>query len=116
MPLTVTQQDRHAFVGVQEELTIYVVNAYRDTLSPLLADLDALHIDLSQVSELDSAGLQWLMALKQLQPRIRVSFERHSQAVTEVLDLLDLVAGFDDPLLLTAKAGGTSGAKAGAKS
>ena len=108
MPLTVTQQDRHAFVGVQEELTIYVVNGYRDTLSPLLAELDALHIDLSQVSELDSAGLQWLMALKQLQPQLRVSFEQHSQAVTEVLDLLDLVAGFEDPVLLTARTGDKS--------
>ena len=48
------------------------------------------------------------MALKQLQPQLRVSFEQHSQAVTEVLDLLDLVAGFEDPVLLKARTGDKS--------
>ncbi len=104
MPMNLEQKQRTASATIDQELSIYCVNEYRDTLAPLLGGLDELHIDLSRVTELDSAGLQWLMALKQLQPAVRVSFEHHSRAVTDVLDLLDLLAGFQDPVLLEAGA------------
>lgn len=89
---------------LQGELTIYRAEELKPVLLAALADANPLVIDLSEVTELDTAGVQLLMLIKktaQLQQR-ELQLVRHSPAVTEVFERLNLAAFFDDPLLLAA--------------
>ncbi|MDM4766904.1 STAS domain-containing protein [Pelomonas sp. SE-A7] len=85
------------------ELTIYRAAELKDELLRALDDCGGmLELDLSQVSELDSAGLQLLMLLKQLavQRRHELHLLSHSPAVVEVFELLNVAAFFGDPLVI----------------
>jgi anti-anti-sigma factor len=84
------------------ELTIYTAQELK---APLLAPLDQcseLEIDLAGVSEIDSAGLQLLILLKQ-ESQTRGKTLRlvgHSPPVLEILDLCKLESFFGDPVLI----------------
>jgi anti-sigma B factor antagonist len=85
------------------ELTIYRASELKPLLlDPLLAG--DLEIDLSAVTEIDSAGVQLLMLAKRdaaaSQRSLRLAL--HSPAVLEVFQLLDLAAYFGDPLVIPA--------------
>ena len=71
----------------------------------LMADLALQEIDLSGVTEMDSAGLQLLMGAKlaatQQQRTLRLS--GHSPAVLEVFELLNVASYFNDPLVMEAR-------------
>lgn len=87
------------------ELTIFTAAPLREQLLSTLADLppeQELELDLAQVSEIDSAGLQLLLAAKQsAQAQSRnLRLSRHSAAVLDLLDLCDLASHFGDPLIL----------------
>lgn len=63
---------------------------------------DVIEIDLSAVSEIDSAGLQLMLAAKRQAAAAgrALRFAGHSPAVLEVIDLCDLAGQLGDPLLL----------------
>jgi anti-sigma B factor antagonist len=89
------------------ELTIYrAVELKAELLEALEAAPAALEVDLSGVSEIDSAGVQLLMLAKRraqaLQRALRLV--GHSAAVVEVFELLDLAAFFGDPLVVPVRA------------
>jgi len=88
------------------ELTIYAVAEARDRLSAALDREPALQLNLAGVEELDTAGLQLLVWLKQearRRGRTLVLFA-HSPAVLEVFDLLKVAGLFGDPILLAPSA------------
>ena len=71
----------------------------------LLEALDAgseVEVDLSQVSDIDSAGVQLMVAAKrEASARNKpLRFVGHSPAVVDVLELCDLAGHFGDPVLL----------------
>jgi anti-anti-sigma factor len=70
---------------------------------PHLAQPGELEIDLSQVSELDGAGLQQLLLAKREATRVgnTLRLVSHSRAVLEVFDLCNLAAFFGDPLIIS---------------
>jgi anti-sigma B factor antagonist len=93
-------------IALDGEMTIYTAANLKASLMSALAENDALEVDLSGVSELDSSGLQLMVLLKREagnQGR-RVSFVDHSQAVLDVLDLTDLGSVFGDPVLIRSQA------------
>jgi len=59
-------------------------------------------IDLSGVTEMDTAGVQLLMVAKSraMQQRHELRLVGHSPAVMEVFELLNVAAFFGDPLLM----------------
>ena len=71
----------------------------------LRADPALQEIDLSGVTEMDSAGLQLLMGAKLAATRqhrtLRLS--GHSPAVLDVFELLNVAAYFNDPLVMEAR-------------
>ena len=73
----------------------------------LLADPAPLEINLSGVTEMDTAGVQLLMLAKQtaLAHQRELRLVAHSPAVMDVFEMLNLAAYFGDPLLLTSPAG-----------
>lgn len=94
---------------IEGELTIYQAAELKDALLGALAALPeqaALELDLSDVTECDTAGVQVLMVLKRAaraQGR-ELHLRGHSPAVLEVFELLNLAAYFGDPLVIAASA------------
>lgn len=89
---------------IEGEMTIYRAADLKVALLAALEGVDRLEIDLSEVSEIDSAGVQLLMMIKQAArgkgAELRLS--GHSPAVLDVFQCLDLAAHFGDPLLVPA--------------
>jgi anti-sigma B factor antagonist len=87
---------------IEGELTIYRAAELKQTLLAAVAANEAVEVDLSQVSEFDSAGLQLLLLAKREAGATGRSLRLvdHSPAVVEVLELFDLAAHFGDPLVV----------------
>jgi len=91
-------------ITVQDEMTIYTVLEHKNTLLPQLKEGHELQLDLSKVSEMDSAGAQLLIFMKQESLRLNNHFTlvHHSEAAVEVIELLNLSAFFGDPVVIPA--------------
>lgn len=94
-----TGQERMALCG---ELTIFSVQDIHRQLLDALKTLDELLVDLSGVTEVDTAGLQ-LMLLAKRKPGKTVRFSHHSDAVLRHIDLANLGQPLGDPLILHAQ-------------
>jgi anti-sigma B factor antagonist len=78
-------------VAIDGEVTIYSVAEVKAGLAALLPAPGTLEIDLSGVTEMDTAGLQLLLMAKRLDgPNVR--FVNHSDAVLAQLGLTNLQA------------------------
>lgn len=88
--------------AIEGELTIFAARALRETLLNALQDGDEVEIDLSGVNEMDSAGLQLMIAAKReaMAQNKSLRFIGHSPAVLDTLDLCELSAYFGDPVLI----------------
>jgi len=89
-------------IAIEGEMTIYRAADLKVTVLEALRKTKVLEIDLSGISELDTAGLQVLMLAKQTaaadQRELRLL--QHSPAVMEIFEMLDLVAFFGDAVLV----------------
>ena len=92
-------------ITLQEDLTIYHALEQKTHLLEALAQADALELDLSQVSEMDTAGLQLLILLKREAQKAgkQATIVAHSQAVRSVIDFCNLAAYLGDPLVIPAR-------------
>lgn len=72
----------------------------------LLAEPAPREVDLSGVTEIDTAGLQLLMLVKNEARRQghELRLVGHSQAVTELFELLHVAPWFGDPMVIDAPA------------
>jgi anti-anti-sigma factor len=92
-------------VSIQDDMTIYNAHSLKETfLGYCHPSTEELQLDLSGVSEIDSAGLQLLLLLKaEAQHRgFTLRLLRHSEAVIEVFELLKLGMYFGDPIVIPA--------------
>ncbi len=92
-------------LAIDDEMTIYTAALQKDELLGHLEEGQELEVDLSAVSEIDSAGLQILLMLKQEADRGNkvIHLVNHSQAVVEVFELLNVAAHFGDPVVIPAE-------------
>jgi anti-anti-sigma factor len=93
-------------VSIREDMTIYTALALKESFINLCnAGVPEVVVDLSNVTELDSAGLQLLLLLKaESQKRaFNLRLMGHSLAVIEVFELLKLGMYFGDPVVITAE-------------
>jgi len=90
---------------ISKDLTIYHAIEQKQFLLDALADTDELELNLSQVAEMDTAGLQLLILLKKEAQRAgkRVRIVAHSQAVSSLIDFCNMAAEFGDPLVISAR-------------
>lgn len=88
-----------------EDLTIYHALEHKERLLAALETGNGLELDLSQVNEIDTAGLQLLILAKQEAARQNKSLAiiAHSPSVRETLDFCNLTAFFGDPVVITAR-------------
>lgn len=92
-------------VSIQDDMTIYNAQSLKETLLGYChPGMQELQLDLSAVTEIDSAGLQLLLLLKveALQRGFTLRLLRHSEAVIEVFELLKLSMYFGDPIVIPA--------------
>jgi len=89
-------------IGIEGELNISTAAVLRQRLLDAIDAGAEVEVDLSQVSEMDSAGIQLMVAAKR-EAAIRnksLRFIGHSQAVFDVIELYDLSGHFGDPVLI----------------
>lgn len=87
---------------IEGEMTIYRAAELKAEVLAAVRPKAALEIDLSGVTEIDSAGVQVLMLAKRAarEQGGELRLVAHSPAVVEVFELLDLAAHFGDALLV----------------
>ncbi len=91
-------------LAIEGELTIYRAAELKAVLLSVINTHPAVEVNLSAVSETDTAGVQLLMLAKRhaQQRGVRLSLCAHSPAVVDAFELLDLAAFFGDPLVVPA--------------
>jgi anti-anti-sigma factor len=84
------------------DLTIFQAGQLWPALSDALQQAPVQELDLNQVGEFDSAGVQLLLMLKrQAADQGRpLRLVKHSAAVTEVLNLINIAGLLGDPVVL----------------
>ena len=90
---------------IEGELTIFRAQALRELILPAISAHDELEIDLSNVTEVDAAGMQLLVSGK-IEALLRgktLRYACHSKAVLEMIDLCALGSFFGDPMVIGAK-------------
>ncbi len=100
------EKNRSATLRIDGAMNIYRAAELKETLLAALPSSGPLEVDLSGVTELDSAGLQLLMLTKiaaQAQA-CELRLVAPSPAVLDVFDLLNLAAYFGDQLVIPARA------------
>ena len=99
MPLNPNQR-----LSLTEDLTIYHAIEQKAFLLEALAHNDELELDLNEVGDIDTAGLQLLLLLKKEAQRAgkRVAIVAHSQTVRALIDFCNLAAEMGDPLVIPA--------------
>ena len=99
MPVTLEESAAGQWhLSLSGPLSIYEVAGLQEILKPLTAP-ESLTVDLQEVDEIDTAGLQLLLALHQWLGE-HLLLIRHSQAVIELIDLFQLAAFFGDDIVL----------------
>lgn len=86
-------------------MTIYNAMEIKEQLLANLGNAAVLELDLSHVSEMDTAGFQLLvMAKRESQQQGRIlRIVGHSPAVRDVIDFYNMDAFFGDPMLIPAE-------------
>ena len=85
-----------------ENMTIYEAMELHALFSATLAEHQQIEVNLADVVEIDSAGLQLMVALKNaaLKQNKSLAFTAHSRGVIELLDLFNMTPFFGDPVIL----------------
>ena len=91
---------------IDGEMTIYRAAELKQMLLAALDEAVAVEVDLSKVTEIDSAGVQLLMFAKRTAAAggRTLRLVAHSPAVLDVMELLDLGSHFSDPMVLSPRA------------
>ena len=100
MDLNVINEGNSCHIDVRGEMTISTAAELMRGLAPSLVLFDDIEINLAGVNEIDSAGLQLMMAAKrEATARSKcLRFVDQSRAVVDVLNLCDL-AGYFAPAM-----------------
>lgn len=89
-------------MSITGELTIFSVQDIHARLLETLGSLSELSVDLSKVTEIDTAGLQLLLLAKR-KPERTVRFCKHSDEVLRLVDLANIGQTLGDPLIIKAQ-------------
>ena len=91
---------------VDRDMTVYHALELKHSLLEALLRASELEVDLSQVCEIDTSGIQLLMLAKRESQKQNktLTIVAHSPAVREALDFYNLAAFFGDPLVIPADA------------
>ncbi len=102
MTIRVETQNGICRARVSGEMTIYHAAEMKGELLPCLDRCAEVEINLSEVSEMDTAGFQLLLLAKREAAGAGklLRLVEHSPATLEVLDLFNMASYFGDPVVL----------------
>ena len=85
-----------------ENMTIYEAMELQTLFSETLAKHQRIEVNLANVAEIDCAGLQLMVALKNdaVEQNKMMIFSAHSSEVIALLDLFNMAQFFGDPVIL----------------
>jgi anti-anti-sigma factor len=92
-----------ATLAIQGEFTIFTAATTKVTLLEALETAKDIDVNLADVTEIDSAGLQ-LMVMAKREAAMRgknLRFINHSAPVLDLIDLCNLSGFFGDPVLIS---------------
>lgn len=101
MSIEVEHLGQTARVLLSGELTIYSVADIKAGLTDVMNHADQIEVDLSGVTEVDTAGLQ-LMLIAKRNPGKQVVFAKHTAALLRLVDLANLGHALGDQMVLDA--------------
>ena len=101
MSIDVKRKGKTARVSLAGELTIYTVAEIKAGLAEAMEGSKDIEVDLSGITETDTAGLQ-LMLIAKRSPGTEVRFVNHPAAVLRLVDLANLGGVLGDPLVISA--------------
>ena len=104
MDIDTQQRDGLCQATLAGEFTIYAAADAKARLTALLEACAEVELDLSAVSEIDTAGFQLLLLIKREAQRLgkTVRFVAHSRTTLELIDLYNMAAQLGDPLVIPA--------------
>lgn len=84
-------------IAADSDMSIYAAAANHESLVQFYADFDNFEVNLSAVEELDSSGIQLLLALKHSAEKDgkQVTLNSASSPVNEVMDVLNIKGQFN---------------------
>jgi len=87
-------------LAIEGELTIYTAAELKEKIGALLSGDGAIEIDLAQVGEIDTAGLQLLLLAQRecAKQEKAITFSNPSEAVTTCWRLCNLNGAFGAPV------------------
>ena len=90
------------YIEPQGEMTIYNAAVIKDQLTPFFSAQQDIEINLSKVTDIDSAGVQLLLLTKRelLAAGRNLRLTAHSRVIVELFELYNLSAYFGDPVLI----------------
>lgn len=109
MQTTAKRENSPLRLRLADEICIARADEIKREVLEALAQAEQLELDLSGISEIDSAGFQVLVLLKreaQLAGK-RVALCGHSQPVLRLFDLYNAAALFGDPIVIPSQLAGT---------
>ena len=92
-----------AGISIQGEMTIYQAAELKQTLLGALEQVDELEVNLADVRELDTAGVQILLLVKAVaeEKHRTLRLVAHSPEVLEVFETFNLASYFGDQLVIS---------------
>lgn len=105
MEINVQNNNGRCAVALGGELTIYAAADLKEGLLGAVGECAEMEINLSAVSDIDTAGLQVLMLAKRHAAASNKALHLvgHSRPVMELLELYDIAALFGDPVVIPAQ-------------
>lgn len=106
MGIKVTSNDGNYKALIEDDMTIYEANEQKKELLNALKKIkkdEQMEIDLSNVNEMDTAGLQVLLLIKRTAAKAKkiVLLVAHSPASLDVIDHYNLATYFGDPIIIS---------------
>jgi anti-anti-sigma factor len=107
MNIEIQQDGARRKMTVDGEMTIYTAAELKQRMVEHLAGSESLELDLSRVTEMDSAGYQVLLMARNEAQRadIDLAISHHSESVFEVLELFGVQSQFSDAVVIPAEWG-----------
>lgn len=116
MEISVQHTNGRCAVALGGELTIYAAAELKENLIGAVGECAEMEINLSAVSDIDTAGLQVLVLAKRHAAASNKALHLvgHSRPVMELIELYDMAALFGDPVVIPAQepGRGANGGKA----
>ena len=106
MDCRLIQQDGRGSIVLEGELTIHHALDMQQALLSVLAPGEPIEISLAGVTEMDTAGAQLLLMIKQKAEGLGLALrlKDHSSAVRTVVDTMQLAGTLGDPMLIPGEA------------